>query len=307
MNVDVELVSVVVGTLRDEPAVLVLPRTDDAPRLPAGPLEHGERSLQAGTRRWVEQLTGHRLGYLEQLYTFADADRGVTSVDETTALEAGGRRSISIGYLALTRITQPDGWLGWYDLLPWEDRRDGRLPVACASLTDSLRAWAGGDEARRRRVHMTFGLDGEAWVPDLALQRYELLYEAGLVAEAWRGRPDPDVETSSGTAMFGDHRRIVATATARLRAKIQYRPVVFELLPEAFTLAQLQRVVEAIAGSRLHTQNFRRQVEQQHLVEPTGGREATGGRPAQLFRFRTEVRDARAVAGTKVPTARGAR
>ena len=67
-----------------------------------------------------------------------------------------------------------------------------------------------------------------------------------------------------------DHRRILATALARLRGKLQYRPVVFELLPPGFTLLQLQRLVEALAGVRLHKQNFRRLVERGGLVEGTG-------------------------------------
>jgi hypothetical protein len=90
--------------------------------------------------------------------------------------------------------------------------------------------------------------------------------------------------------MESDHRRILATAVGRLRGKIKYRPVVFELMPPAFTLLQLQRTVEALAGVRLHKQNFRRLVEQQGLVEETGAiSAATGGRPARLVRYRREV------------------
>ena len=108
------------------------------------------------------------------------------------------------------------------------------------------------------------------------LQRYELLYEAGLVAEAPAGRPTP----VAGRADDYDHRRILATGIARLRAKIKYRPVVFELMPPRFTLLQLQRAVEALAGRRLHKQNFRRLVEQQGLVEETGEMATRNRRPA---------------------------
>jgi hypothetical protein len=105
--------------------------------------------------------------------------------------------------------------------------------------------------------------------------------------------------------MIADHRRILATGAARLRAKIKYRPVVFELMPESFTLLQLQRCVEAIAGRMVHKQNFRRLIEQQELVEETGGTAtATGGRPAKLFRFRQAGLAERAVAGTKLPLIR---
>ena len=125
------------------------------------------------------------------------------------------------------------------------------------------------------------------------LERYELLYEAGLIQERWRdlGRPTPPEDGPVfGVPMAADHRRILATAIGRLRGKIKYRPVVFELMPPAFTLLQLQRTVEALSGVRLHKQNFRRLVEQQGLVEETGGiSAATGGRPARLVRFRREV------------------
>ena len=98
-----------------------------------------------------------------------------------------------------------------------------------------------------------------------------------------------------------DHRRILATAIARLRAKLKYRPVVFELMPRGFTLTELQRTVEAISGRQLHKQNFRRLVETAALVEPTGEMStATGGRPAALFRFRREVLQERPSPGPAV-------
>ncbi|CFE04080.1 Uncharacterized conserved protein [Bordetella pertussis] len=105
--------------------------------------------------------------------------------------------------------------------------------------------------------------------------------------------------------MRHDHRRILATGIARLRAKIKYRPVVFELMPPEFTLLQLQMAVEALAGRGLHKQNFRRLIEQQELVEETGGMASgAAGRPAKLFRFRRDVLLERAIAGSKLPLAR---
>jgi hypothetical protein len=98
--------------------------------------------------------------------------------------------------------------------------------------------------------------------------------------------------------MRHDHRRILATAMGRLRAKMKYRPVIFELMPEAFSLTELQRAVEAIAGRHLHKQNFRRLVETSAIVEPTGETSRkTGGRPAALFRFRRTVLQERPAPG----------
>jgi hypothetical protein len=78
--------------------------------------------------------------------------------------------------------------------------------------------------------------------------------------------------------------------------------VIFELMPPAFTLLQLQRAVEALAGGRLHKQNFRRLVAHEGLVEPTGQISSqTGGRPAELFRFRRGVILERPAPGVRLP------
>ena len=130
-----------------------------------------------------------------------------------------------------------------------------------------------------------FGGGAFDWDEEKVLERYELLYEAGLVSEAgWAGGHD-------GIAMQHDHRRILATAMGRLRGKLKYRPVVFELMPKLFTFSELQNTVEVISGMTLHTQNFRRLVEREALVErvPHEMRK-TAGRPAALFTFRQEVK-----------------
>jgi len=117
-------------------------------------------------------------------------------------------------------------------------------------------------------------------------------------------RPAP-VAGGIGRPMVRDHRRILATALGRLRAKVKYRPVVFELLPEAFTLGQLQRVVEALSGVHIHKSNFRRLVERGGLVEGTGMQHGeTGGRPAEIFRFRREVLRERRAPGVGLPLRR---
>jgi len=291
-----ELIAVIVAVTDGEPRVLTI---DEGRALPSGPFELAHRSLQSGTRSWVEQQTHHPLGYVEQLYTFADRDR-----------TRPGQRTVSVSYLGLTREARASGepgvgWQSWYSYFPWEDHRGG-MPAIGEQIAMALRAWADRAEdaptrrERQQRVGVTFGQAGSAWNEELILQRYELLWEAGLVPES-----PQTIEPLEGAAMMHDHRRILATGIARLRAKIKYRPVVFELMPPRFTLLQLQRAVEALAGRRLHKQNFRRLIEQQDLVEETGERATeTGGRPAKLFRFRRDVLAERAVAGSKLPLAR---
>lgn len=312
-----ELVAVIAAVVDGEPLVLT---TDGGRLLPSGPLQSEHRSMQAGMRSWVERRTGDQLGYVEQLYTFADRDRGVSPV-------------LEVSYLGLTTVADlRPAWRSWYDYFPWEDRRDGADLVADV-LGPALMGWvdAGDPDLRARRhqrCQVTFGLGEYPWLPGMALQRYELLYEAALVPESGVGQTAdgpgasvaegapaapptegaaaaPPTEGAPGTPMKSHHRRILATGIGRLRAKIQYRPVVFELLPDEFTLGRLQGTVESLAGQHLHKQNFRRLVEQQELVEASGDMDAgTGGRPARLFRFRREVLAEREAAGTKLPVPR---
>ena len=158
---------------------------------------------------------------------------------------------------------------------------------------------------RRERLKLAFGDDGAPWDEERALDRYELLYGAGLVEEAVRDGRAPATDKAQplqfGTPMRFDHRRILATAISRLRAKLKYRPVIFELMPPEFTLTELQRTVEAISGRHLHKQNFRRLVESTELVEPTGKHaRQERGRPAELFRFRRGVLKERPAPGLRV-------
>jgi hypothetical protein len=290
--IQAELIAVLVAVTDGDPRVLAI---ESGFALPSGPLEPGHRSLQAGLRAWVERQTHHPLGYVEQLYTFADQQRGHAA------------RSISISYLGLSRenlAAYPQaGWHSWYAYFPWEDRRGDPAPVDQAIL-HALDDWAAARPARKNRIASLFGRDEKPWNEELVLQRYELLYEAGLIPEATRDA-QPAASPVPGAEMTHDHRRILATAIARLRAKIKYRPVVFELLPKNFTLLELQQTMEALAGHSLHKPNFRRLMEQQDLVEETGEfTSGLAGRPAKLFRFRPAVLEERSFSGTKLPLVR---
>ncbi|HEY4891276.1 MAG TPA: NAD regulator, partial [Reyranella sp.] len=261
----------------------------------------------------VEAQTGLTVGYVEQLYTFGDRGRHARPGDT-------GAHMVSVGYLALTRRPENIGPLRaagagfepWYRFFPWEDWRAQRPKILDATILPLLREWAGRSDrpepgralGRRERLRLCFGDGGGAWDEEKILDRYELLYEAGLVEEARRDGRQAALARRKlpvlGEPMRLDHRRILATAIARLRAKLKYRPVVFELMAQEFTLTEIQRTVEAISGRHLHKQNFRRLVESAALVEPTGEMSTlTGGRPAALFRFRREVAQERPSAGLR--------
>ncbi len=292
----------------------ILPPTTDgdmpSDALPFGPLEpERHRTLDRGLRSWVEQQTGLQLGYVEQLYTFGDRFRAPRAAQDEPWV-------ISVAYLALVHEQHLTGdgsahWRDWYDYFPWEDWRDGRPRLIDQTIRPALAEWAADatmpseTHARQERIEVTFGLCGAPWDPERTLERYELLYEVGLVEESERqvtGTSRAAHNRHLGRPMALDHRRILATALGRLRGKIKYRPVVFELLPPTFTLLQLQCVVEALSGIRLHKQNFRRLVERGGLVEGTGQQDTnTRGRPAERFRFRRDVLRERATPGVGLP------
>jgi hypothetical protein len=319
--------SAVVVAIHDGEAVVLTVRPRRAPAgeasdlkgLPFGPFDpESNRTFELALRAFVTEQTRFDLGYVEQLYTFGDKGR-----DAPIAVLGDGTRAarvISVGYLALTPAAidthAPDTeWSAWSRFFPWEDWRNGR-PATLEPVEAALRRWtasAPGAEGARRLAgaRLLFALDGAPWNEERVLERYELLYEAGLAPEAVRDRGEGPYPLSDalaaalGEPMISDHRRILATALSRLRGKLKYRPVVFELMPDAFTLSALQRAVEAVAGVPLHKQNFRRALERAELVEGLGELDSdTGGRPAELFRFRREILRSRPVSGLSLPLLR---
>ncbi len=322
VSVEVDLTAVVVAVTKEVPRVLTrrVTRSDwpgdktDVEVFPYGVLDPtGDTTLTRALRRWVQEQTNIPLGYVEQLYTFGDRFRHPKE-------QAGKARRVSVAYIALVREQETSNarWSDIYTYLEWEDWRAGEPAILSETLVPALEVWvdngttAANRDARRQRADIEFGLHGAVWNQNRVLERYELLYEVGLTPEVWRDRSvqarKPVESEGSGRAgrpMGLDHRRMLAVALARIRGKIRYRPLVFELLPAHFTLLALQRVVEALAGVRLHKQNFRRLVISAGLVEGSGRYDdSTGGRPAELFRFRPEVLRERPAPGVGLPGVR---
>jgi hypothetical protein len=322
-TVVIGLSAVVIAVREGEASVLTVrprdsltERTSTLEGLPFGPFDpDGHRTFELALREFVTRQTRFELGFVEQLYTFGDKGRDAPRAE----VGAGAARVISVGYLALAPAAvethAPDtSWSSWSRFFPWEDWRGGRPEVIDQTIKPALEAWSAASPSLLSRVRLLFALEGAQWNEERVLDRYELLYEAGLAPEAGRDR---DRERGLATAepralvaglgepMISDHRRILATGLGRLRGKLKYRPVVFELVGETFTLSKLQRTVEAIAGVALHKQNFRRVVERTGLVEGVGRMDVeTGGRPAELFRFRRELLAERPAPGLSLPLAR---
>jgi hypothetical protein len=328
--------SAVVAAMRDGELLALTVRPEDVRThrasalqgLPSGPFDpEAQRTFELALRAFVTAQTGFELGYVEQLYTFGDKGRGAPLPDLGASEPPQGARVISVGYLALApeaapetahgAASEPGGaaadarWSPWSRFFPWEDWRGGRPDVLDTVIAPHLEAWAKGRVERLSRARSLFAVGGSPWNEERVLDRYELLYEAGLAAEAARDRgrtsgldsPEPSAfPPAFGQPMVSDHRRILATGLGRLRGKLKYRPVVFELMPETFTLYDLQRAVEAISGVRLHKQNFRRMVERTGLVEGLGRfRAETGGRPAELFRYKRESAGSPSAVGFSLP------
>ena len=309
----------------DEPLVAVVPAARDERvgngALPSGPFSPRQhKSLEAGLRFWVEQQTGIELTGATQIHTLGD------SAEADADAPASDPPAVSVCYLALVRPAQCDAvggasWRSWYDFFPWEDWRRGKPRCLTDAIEPCLGLWAkdtpgvgeGGAGAfldRGQRLRIAFGSDGAAWDEEKVLERYELLCEAAADEEDgeagagdwtfWHGLP------RLSHPMLGDHARVLARAIGKLRHSVKCEPVIFELMPEEFTLFELQKTVEAILGPHLHKQNFRRLVEGGGLVEPTGEhRLRTGGRPARLYRFRRDVLLERLAPGVRVKAGRG--
>jgi hypothetical protein len=317
MPIEIGLTAAIVAVEDSNPTILIasgVGKSDVRAGLPFGPFDPlYHRTFEIGLRTWVEAQTGLRVGYVEQLYTFGDRGRHVGQDTEPHV--------VSVGYLALSRMpdnvaslrTSAAGFEPWYRFFPWEDWRDGRPEILDTTILPLLKAWADSKQepeagrmvGRQERLRLCFGIGGSPWDEEKVLDRYELIYEAGLVEEAKRDGREAALARnplpSLGESMRFDHRRILATAIARLRAKLKYRPVIFELMASEFTLTELQVTVEAISGRHLHKQNFRRLVETGALVEPTGEMStSTGGRPAARFRFRREVMQERPSPGLRL-------
>ena len=90
---------------------------------------------------------------------------------------------------------------------------------------------------------------------------------------------------SSVPPLAFDHKSILDYALERLRNKLEYTTVGFQLLPEKFTLGELQAVYEAILGRPLDKRNFRRKLALLGILKPLREWQRTGRKPAQLFRF----------------------
>lgn len=204
-------VDVVIFTLQERELHVLLVKRKRWPHegrwaIPGGFVQMDE-SLESAARRELEEETGVRDIYMEQLYTFGDPKRDPRM------------RVISVAYIALVRADQQ------------------RLRVS--------------DESHDVR-----------WFPV-------------------SGLPGP---------LAFDHDTILATALDRLRSKLEYTTLAFQLLPEVFSILELKHIYEQIWGEKdkLDKGNFYRKIKDANILEDTGMRREGRGRPTTLYRFRRD-------------------
>src|SRR5262245_26037467 len=202
-------VDVVIFTLQERELHVLLVKRKHWPfegrwAIPGGFVNMSE-SLELAARRELEEETGVRDIYLEQLYTFGDPKR-----DPRT-------RVISVAYIALV-----------------------------SADTQTLRVSEESTDVR--------------WFPVRAL-------------------PGP---------LAFDHDTILATGLDRLRSKLEYTTLAFQLLPEVFSILELKHIYEQILGeeNKIDKGNFYRKIKDANILEDTGLRREGRGRPTTLYRFR---------------------
>lgn len=127
-----------------------------------------------------------------------------------------------------------------------------------------------------------------------ALRLISIVYFALIPADSLN---QPRIESGMGRwfpagqlpSLAMDHTEIFAYALRRLRYKLEYTAVGFELLPEFFTLSELQHTYELILDEKLDKRNFRRRILEAGIIEATSHRRSGEGRPAQLYRYRPDA------------------
>ena len=181
--------------------------------------------------------------------------------------------------LAVLLCRAPDGREKW--VLPWDAQRPAETMEAAA--TRVAKAAAVGDPAWLEQVG-AFG-DGKRHPSESEIS-------IGYVGLVPMGTPSPVGGvyawfTLSDVPQLAPRQRLILDgAVAMIRVRMDQSPVAFKLLPQMFTLTELQQMYELLLGKRLHKASFRRALQAAWLVEPTDEWRSEGrGRPAQFFRF----------------------
>lgn len=222
--------------------------------LAGGFVMKGESTEQSAKRELFEE-TGVENIYLEQLYTFSDSERDPRGW------------IMSCSYMALVDAQQLHAKAG-----------DDAKEVQWFDVEYSLTSEVESTHDRVKTIEKVYNLvlqseDGETVLKSELCNRVHM---------SVKGTSSEWVEFSSDLAF--DHSKIIAYAIDRLRNKLEYTTIAFNLLPETFTYTDLQRVCETILGRKLLSANFRRKMKKYVTPADELRVQSAGHRPAKLMK-----------------------
>jgi 8-oxo-dGTP diphosphatase len=246
-------------TLPDKELKLLMIKRGEHPcigqwALPGGFVNMDESLEQAAARELKEETNIDNI-YMEQLYTWGEVDR-----DPRT-------RVISTSYMALTDSST-------LEVIASDDADDARwFSVNCRLFQEQRTLNRNGYE-QREMYRLSMSCEGE--------NELEAVIKKVKVVSGRTSRTSTTIEECSGIAF--DHARIIAYAIDRLRTKIEYTDIAFNLMAQLFTLTQLQQVYEVILDTELLKANFRRKTAHM-VIETNEYTKDAGHRPSKLYRF----------------------
>lgn len=262
-------VDVVAFTVRDDEAenyrknaekkleVLLMKRTDfpfkDRWALPGGFVGIDE-DMEEAAQRVLKSKTDLSKAYLEQLYTWGAVDRDPR------------HRIFSISYLTLLREANLK-----------EQSRNKNYEWFALNMKTLREEWEESEKGYRltRIEEIRLESEKESFTVQIKWNR---TLQNGIIEQV--------CEILENESLAFDHAKIIAYALRRLREKIEYSPLAFSLMPERFTLTQLQQVYERILGRELLKANFRRKIAPM-VIETDDYKKDSGHRPSKLYRFNT--------------------
>ena len=184
---------------------------------------------------------------------------------------------------ALRVLLAPGGQERWQ--LPGQGvRADETLEAA------ALRAFGGQLERGETYLEQLYTYGDPGRVP--GERTVSVVYFALTPSDARYGSPADAMrwfELDRLPALVHDHAEIISYALRRLHYKMEYSAAGFELLPDEFTLSELQHTYEIVLGEKLDKRNFRRRILEAGIIEPTPRRRSGEGRPARLYRYRPDA------------------
>lgn len=221
--------------------------------LPGGFVEMKE-DLDDAAKRELKEETNLENIYMEQLYTFGDVDR-----DQRT-------RIISSAYMALVDNSNLKVEAG-------DDADDARwFSVKCKLF-----------EQQKNLTEKGYVLE-KLFKLELKCNEIEISAVLKQTKSVYGRASNNEIEIISQDGIAFDHGKVIHYAIERLRSKIEYTDIAFNLMPEFFTLAELQQVYEVILDKELLKANFRRKIEEM-VIETNEYTKDAGHRPSKLYRF----------------------